>query len=842
MKSSLYLEKGLSTAEVKSRLAKFGYNEIIIKKHFQWLKILASQFGSLLIVILIITGIISIFLKEYTNSMAIFGVVLINALIGFIQEYKAENAVASLKKMVISRTIVLRDGKKTEIPSRELVPDDIVLLSEGDKIPADMEIIESFSLQVDESALTGESATTQKSAKGKNKENLLFKGTIITSGRCAAKVTATGKNTSFDKIVKLVSKAEKSDSPLNLQLNNLGKKLAILIVSISLIIFIIGFIREISVVEMFMTSVALGVSAIPEGMPIIVTLTLAMGVQILSAKNAIVRKMNSIETLGATTVICSDKTGTLTLNEMTVTGIYTNFEDRKIEGVGYNATEKFQIRNLNEKRLIEIAENCNNAFVEKNPLGDPTEIALKILALKSGKTASHKKLDEQTFSSERKMMSTLHSVEGKKEIFAKGAFEEIIKRCDRIMINGKIRKITTLDRKKLAAQNKNYATDALRVLAIAFKDWTGIFDEEKLVFVGLVAMLDPPRDTVAESIRIAIEAGIMIKIITGDNPFTARAIAEKIGLKTVRVTTGEEIDKMSDSELKKRIYETDVFARTSPIHKYRIVNILKRNKEIVAVTGDGVNDAPALRHADVGIAMGIKGTEATKEVADIVLKDDNFSTIVATIEEGRRIYKNILAFIKYMISVNFDTIVIVGLLTIFGHPMPLIPLQILWINIATDALPALALGNSPGETGSMTEKPRPKEENIIKKFKGFIISTIVVTTIATSISYFYGLTFHDIEHARTMVFTEIVLFELLFAFVCQSEKKLNFKTIFTNHSLVLAVIISLILQLIMVYTPFMQKIFETTPLDPYEWIVLLLLASTAFLVPGIKNIINKFVQ
>ncbi|MFA5820852.1 MAG: HAD-IC family P-type ATPase [Candidatus Gracilibacteria bacterium] len=840
MNSSSYLEKGLSTAEVKSRLAKFGYNEVIVKKHFEWLKILFRQFRSLLILVLIVTGAIAIALHEYTDGLAILSIVVINSMIGFLQEYKAENAVASLKKMIVSKIIVLRNGKKMEIPSRELVPDDIVLLSEGDKIPADMKIIEAFSLQTDESALTGESATVQKSAK--EKENLLFKGTVITSGRATAQVIATGKNTSFDKIVRLVSKQEKSISPLDLQLNSLGKKLALVILLTIIVLFTIGFIREVSLIEMFMTSVALGVSAIPEGMPIIVTLTLAMGVQILSAKKAIVRKMNAIETLGATTVICSDKTGTLTLNEMTVTKIYTDYIDREIYGIGYTAKNKFIIKNLSEKKLIEIAENCNNAFVEKNPLGDPTEIALKILALKSGKVRQHKKLDEQTFSSERKMMSTLHRIENKKEIFAKGAFEEIIKRCDRILIDGKIRKITSSDKSKLTVQNNKYAIEALRVLAFAYKDWQGKFNEENLIFVGLVGMFDPPRDTVAESIRIAQKAGIKIKIITGDNPLTARAIAEKIGLKTSKVVTGAEIDKLTDQELKKLIYEADIFARTSPLHKYRIVNLLKRNHEVVAVTGDGINDAPALKHADVGIAMGIKGTEATKEVADIVLKDDNFSTIISTIEEGRRIYKNILAFIKYMISVNFDTITIVGLLTILGHPLPLLPLQILWINIATDALPALALGSSAADPDSMREKPRPKEENIVRKFSGFIIATVIVTTIATLISYFYGLKLHNLDHARTMVFTEIVLFELIFAFVCQSDKKLGIKALFANRALIIATFISLIFQLIMVYTPFMQQIFKTTALDLKEWLVLLLLASTATLVPSLKRIIHKLIK
>lgn len=842
MVKNSYFDSGLSTTQVHQNLLKFGYNEIPTKKEFTALKILISQFGSFLIITLIIAGSISIFLKETVDGIAIFAIVLINAIIGFIQEYKAENAVAALKKMIVLTTVVIRDGQQKQILIRELVPDDIILLSEGDKIPADIEIIEAFSLTIDEAVLTGESLPVHKKMS-KDKEGMLFKGTLITSGRAKGKVLKTAASTEFGKIVKLLAKAEDTRSPLALQLDELGKKIGIVVLILISILFIIGETRNIAIGDMLMTSVAIGVSAIPEGMPIIVTLTLALGVQLLAKKRAIVRKMNAIETLGATTIICSDKTGTLTLNEMTVKVVNTNFKETEISGVGYGWNEKIKLESSEEKKLLEICENCNNSFVDKDIIGDPTEIALKILTRKANYVKQYKELDENTFTSERKIMSSLHQLGTRKEIMAKGAFEEILKKSKHIQINGKIRILTVVDRKKILASAEKYSQKALRVLAFAYKPYKKTFDEKDLIFVGLVGMLDPPRKTVKESIKIALKAGIKIKIITGDNAITAKAIGEQIGLPIDNIVTGEDIDTLNDTELKKILYTTTIFARTSPQHKYRLVDILKRNNEVVAVTGDGVNDAPALKHADVGIAMGIKGTEATKEVADIVLKDDNFSTIVKTIEEGRHIYHNILAFIKYMLSANFDDILMVGIITTLGYPLPILPLQILWINIATDALPALALGQSPAPPGIMEEKPHPKKENIFRKFFGFIFTALFFQVVIGLILYFYGLhqdqlagiesTNLDIpSHARTIIFTQIVVFEIFFAFVCKEEKRVTIKSLFSNKILVYAVLISLALQLITIYTPFMQSIFKTVPLSLKEWGFIILAGLSAFLVPS----------
>lgn len=848
-----YFKKGLTTAQAHKNLLKFGYNEIKAKKEWKVLKILLSQFASFLILILIIAGSVSIFLGEIIDGFAIFAIVVINAFIGFIQEYKAENAVNALKKMVVPTAVVIRNKEEQEIPIKNIVPDDILVIAEGEKMAADCKIIEGYSLKADESMLTGESVPVNKIV-GEGKEGMLFKGTIVTTGRAIAQVISTGKHTEFGKIVHLLSKQEKTKSPLTLQLDDLGKKVGIVTLILIAILFILGYIREIEWIEMLMTSVALGVSAIPEGMPIIVTLTLAIGVQAMARKKAIVRKMNAIETLGATTIICSDKTGTLTLNEMTVKKVFANFKETDVPGIGYKVKkDKVSLKSPEEKKLLEICENCSNAFVGKHIIGDPTEIALKVLTRKAKYTKEYKELDEYVFTSERKMMSSLHKIGKKKEIMAKGAIEEILKKSSYIMKNGKVKKITAAEKKKYIEMANSYAEKALRVLGFAYKPYKNKFDEKNLIFVGIVAMVDPPRKTVKKSIELAQKAGIKVKIITGDNAITAKAVGEHIGLKINKVVTGAQIDKMTDAQLKKAVKETEIFARTKPQHKYRIVDILQRNHEVVAVTGDGVNDAPALKHGDVGIAMGIKGTEATKEVADIVLKDDNFSTIVNTIKEGRRIYNNILAFIKYMLSANFDTIMAVGTLTVMGYPLPILPLQILWINIATDALPALALGQSKADPEIMNQKPHAKKENIFKKFMGFIFVAVVFQTFANLIAFFYGVHLDALNgidtsnlsipsYTRTLVFTQIVMFELFFVFVCKEEKSITLKSLTSNKHLILAVIGSFCLQLGMLYLPFMQTVFKTLPLGPMEWLLVVTLASTAFIIPPMTNIAKKLLK
>lgn len=836
---------GLSKREVQAQLHKFGYNEIPAKRDYKLLKIFLNQFNSFLVLLLIAAGGVSIALGELVDGVAIMVIVLLNAIIGFTQEYKAEDSVKKLKKMVVQTCVVVRNGQQIAIPIRELVPDDIIIINEGDKIPADMELLEGFSLNSDESMLTGESMAVEKQSG-----DPLYSGTIVNSGRGVAKVQHTGTNTEFGKIIGLLQKNDETKSPLSRQLDQLGKKIGFFTIILITLLFLIGYLRGVAAIEMMMTSVALGVSAIPEGMPIIVTLTLAIGVQILARKKAIVRKMNAIETLGATTVICSDKTGTLTLNEMTATIINTNFQEREVSGRGYKVKKGETLKNISEeeKILFQICSNCNNAYIDKQILGDPTEIALKVLSKKAKQDKEFKQLDEKVFTSARKMMSSYHQLGKRKVTYSKGAYEEILKCCSYILKNGKKVKLSATDKKKIKDYALKYSEQALRVLAFAYKE--GKFEEKGLVFVGLVGIIDPPRKTVAQSLALAQQAGIKVKIITGDHAVTAKAIGEKIGLKVENVIIGEEIDKLNDRQLLKVINQTQIFARTKPEHKYRIVDLLQKNHEVVAVTGDGVNDAPALKHADVGIAMGIKSTEASKEVADIVLKDDNFSTIVKTIEEGRRIYHNILAFIKYMLSANFITLFLVAVVTIAGYPLPILALQVLWLNVATDALPALALGRSPATRDMMSEKPHPKNENIFHKFISFILTAMVIQVIVNLGIYAYGLhldQLHQIDstqldlatYTRTLVFTQTVIFELFFAFVCKEEKSVSLKSLKSNHFLIGAAAISLCLQLIVLYFEPAQLIFKTIPLGFSEWLIVLICAASAFIVPSIHKLIFK---
>lgn len=842
--------KGLKNKEKIKLQERYGLNEIPEKRQYRGLKILLNQISSWLIIILFLAGIAAYLMGENLDAYAIFSIVAINAIIGFIQEYKAEKAIESLKKLVVPTATVIREGSQLQINAINLVPGDIVILQEGEKIQADMEILESFSMNVDESILTGESETVLKKLGDK-----IFKGTLITSGRGLAVVKTIGEKTEFGKIIKFLGKENDNSTPLSIQLESLGKKLGLLIISIIIILLILGIFRGIDFANMFFIAISLGVSAIPEGLPIIVTLTLAISVQSLAKKNAIVRKMKAIEGLGATTVICSDKTGTLTLNEMTVEKIFTNFEEFSVKGVGYETTPLQKRPKELPEKLLEIATNCNNAFLGKTLIGDPTEIALKVMAKKFGIKTEIEKIDEIAFTSERKMMSTVHLLGKEKQIFAKGAFEEIIKRCKYILLNGKIKKITKPQIQALKTQVEKYSMQALRTLAFAYKPFDKEYNEDDLVFVGITALKDPPRKSAKKSLKIAIDAGIQIKIITGDHALTAKAIGEQLGLKNAKIVTGEEIDKLTDKKLLALIKDTQIFARTSPEHKFRIVSLLQKDGEIVAVTGDGVNDAPALKHADVGIAMGIKGSEASKEVADIILRDDNFSTIVKTIEEGRRIYKNILSFIKFLLSANFDSLSTVAVLTIINLPLPLLPLQILWINLATDGLPALALGTTTRKDENiMKEAPHPKKENILGKFISFILTAAFLQTIINLLIYFYGkhldllhqINTYDLSipsFARTMVFTQIIIFELVFVFICKEEKNISIKTFTSDKKILLAVLISFVLNIAIIYTPIFQEIFKTKPLGLTEWSVIIMGSLSALIVPFIdrhtKNLYGK---
>lgn len=844
---------GLSETKAQELLEKFGKNKIEIKERFKVIKIIFKQFTSLLILILLLASIIFFIIGETLDASVILAIVVINGVIGFIQEYKAGKAVSSLKKMLTKTAIVIRDGQEKEINVENLVPGDVVILTEGDKIPADIFLFESFSLKVDESVLTGESVPVLKKLV-QGKEVLCFSGTTVVSGKAKGVVTKTGINTEFGKIVGLVSKSEVEKSVFDKQLDRLTRKIVYVLIVGIIILFVLGIFRGYGLVENFLIAVSLAIAAIPEGLPIVITLTLALGVQIMSRKNAIVRKMSAIESLGATTIIASDKTGTLTLNEMTARQIVSlNFE-KEIKGTGYSFKEKQNLDNIEFNKILDVCENCNDSVVKDNGevIGDPTEIAFKVLTRKAQRINTFPLVNEIPFSSERKMMSTIHKVDNKFEMFTKGAFSEIIKRSTKIYDKGKVRKITQKDIDYFNLLEEKYSKKALRVLGFAYRSVKNKEDviEKDFIFLGLVASIDPPRKDVKNALLLSRKAGIVTKIITGDNSLTTISIAKEIGFLNPQAIDASILDALDDNKALELIKKTDIFSRARPEHKFRIVTLLKKSGEIVSVTGDGVNDAPAIKEADVGIAMGIKGTEATKEVADIVLKDDNFSSIISAIREGRRIYDNILLFVKYMLAVNFDLLLTVGLLAILNFPVPLLALQILWINMITDSLPAIALGRRKASKNIMSRKPRDPKQGILHNFTSFIIVALFVKIIGSLALFAYGLSLDaglginsfnlgSFTFSRTLILTGIVIFELFFAFVCNIENKFDREHLLSNKFLIYSVLIVLGLHVFAVYTPFMQEIFKLVPLTLKHWGFVLLFGLSSILVLPITNLINR---
>lgn len=833
--------------EAQTRLQKYGPNSIKTKsKHSLW-SMVWDQFNSLLVWILLSAAVISFLAGHPVDAYAIIAITLINAVIGFAQEFKADNAVKALKKMLLANCKVIRDSRPQIIPIDHVVPGDVVLLDAGDKVPADMYIVESFSLYADEAILTGESLPVNKNVNSQSDSPICYKGTLITQGRCTGVVFATGTQTEFGKIVNLISDTQEADSPLTKELDRLGNNLVYLILVVS--IFVAGLFvwRGLGMVDIFMTVVSLGVSAIPEGLPIVITLTLALGVQALARKQAIVRKLNAVETLGATTVICTDKTGTLTKNEMTVKQIFVDDQSVSIAGSGYSLSPEIKpIESLAFKKLMQICLNCNNSSIDNssNLIGDPTELAMKVLAYKAKFTKSLEIKDENVFTSERKMMTTLHKIDGRYEMLSKGAPEVLLDKCSKILVNGELKELNSNIRHDILLQTHKYSANALRVLGCAYKVGSDM-QETEMVFVGLVAMIDPPRESVKKSLELVNQAQIDVKIITGDNAITAQAIGSEIGLNAKEILTGDQIDELNDQQLLMAIKSTNIFARTTPKHKFRIVKLLQESGEIVAVSGDGVNDAPALKQANVGVAMGIKGTEATQEVADIVLKDDNFSTIVNAISEGRRIYQNILSFVRYMLGVNFCTIASVTALTLMGRALPILPLQVLFINVATDALPALALGQTQADANIMQEPPRKQNQSILSKFAIFIIVTFILQTICNVVAFEIGLglsnsVVEDLQTpslARTMLFAQIVLFELVFVFVCKGSQ-FEFRKLFNDKLINGSVVISMALLALVLYVPTVQSIFKTVSLQAEHWMYLIPLSLPALFIPSIVNWIH----
>ncbi|MCB4791466.1 MAG: cation-translocating P-type ATPase [Elusimicrobia bacterium] len=806
-------QNGLADAEVRERLAKHGLNELTKEEKVSPFSIFINQFKNILILILIIAIILSVLVGEYIDAGIIALIVVFVAILGFVQEYKAERALDALKKMLSPSITVKRNGKEIEVLSKELVPGDILVLEAGDKIPADARLFENHSLKCDEASLTGESFPVSKdinelseSTQLNDRKNMLFTGTAITYGRGLAVVTATGMNTEFGKIAKEVTSIKTEKTPLEKRTDEIGKWLSIFSISICGLVIVVSLIREYSggtvdmafAVKITMFGVALAVAAVPEALAAIVTGALAIGMHQMAKRNALIRKMPAVETLGCTTVICSDKTGTLTKGEMTIRKIFVLNNMIEVSGTGYEPIGELKgvaKDSTDVELLLKAGILCNDSeLYEKEGKwqikGDSTEAAILVAAAKYGMKAhevkkNNERIAELPFSSERKMMSTIHNMkEGKKLAFIKGAPDVVLKKCSKLLDNSKVRDLTKTDFNAVSLVNDEMAKNALRVLALSYKDAPSgdVYEESKIendmVFIGLVGMMDPPREEVIEATRICKQVHIKPVMITGDHKLTAVAVAKEIGFYNEgdMVLTGEELDKYSDEEFEKIVNKVSVYARVSPINKLKIVNAWKKRGEVVAMTGDGVNDAPALKHADIGIAMGITGTEVTKEAADMVLTDDNFATIVKAIELGRWIYDNIKKYLTYLLRCNIVEVVVIGGIVLILGPeyLPLLPAAILYINLGTDGLPALALGVAPADPDIMQRPPRDPKESVFSKD----VMLFILLALLIEIPFFYYIFFKDISnitHARTEMFFLFIFIELVIALNFRSMKYSIFK-------------------------------------------------------------------
>jgi len=856
-------EKGLTKTEAEKRLKEYGYNELQKEKKITILTIFLNQFKNGLIILLIIAGILSMILGEEIESIAIFGIVLLNAVLGFIQEYRAEKAIEALEKISAQTSKVIRDRKEQKIPAREIVPGDIILLEAGDIVPADCRIIEQSSLQIDEASLTGESVPSKKvtdtfklDTSVSDQENIAFMGTAVTYGKGKAIVVKTGMKTEFGKIATSLQSTKEVQTPLQIKFTKLAKQIGLIAVILILIVLIFGTLQgTLTFGKMVLFALALTVSTVPNALPVIVTVSLSMGTKRLAEKNMLIKKLPAAESLGAATIICSDKTGTITKNEMTITDIYYNNEIIKVSGSGYEPKGHFynNDKQINPKQielLLRIGYLCNNAkLIKKNGkfeiLGDPTEGALTVLARKGNITELNIQkyfsfIEELPFDSDRKRMSVLfkNKIDNKTEAYVKGAPDILLKVCSKIIENGKIRKLTDKDRKRILNMNESFAKNALRVLALAYKEVKEsnkykIKDIEKdLIFTGLVGMIDPPREEVKSAVEICEKAGIKVMIITGDHAVTTKAIAEKIGLFKVKdiVLTGSDIEKMSDSKLSKMIDNIRIIARALPIQKLRIVNILQKKCHIVAMTGDGVNDAPALKKADIGIAMGITGTDVAKEVSKATLTDDNFATIVNAIEEGRNIYNKMIKSARYLLSCNAGEIISVFLAIMFKFPLPLLPLQILLMNLLTDDFPALGLGFESNEEGIMTQPPRNPKENPITKKMFISIAIFGLLMGLGTLLMFTQYKDIDLSKAQTVAFTTLVMFQM-FAVLSSRTLKQSFRHLnpFSNKWLFGAICLSIVIQISVIYLEPMQTIFGTVPLQITDWIKIISISVFGFI-------------
>ncbi len=865
-------EQGLSNHEARHRLEIYGKNELVEASRRTILQMFIDQFKEFLVLILIIAAVLSVFFGELMDAIVIGIILVINAVLGVVQEFRAEKAIQALKRMAAPSAHVIRNNKRLTIPASEVVPGDIIILEAGDKVPADARLIEVVNLKVDEASLTGESEPVFKAIDPVDEEvpvqdrtNMVFMGTSVVWGRGLAIVTHTGMNTEFGRIASLVQETDTELTPLQKSLEHFGKQLGTIILGICAVVAITGIMRGNPPIDMILSGISLAVAAIPEGLAAVVTITLALGMQRMAKHNAIVRRLSAVETLGSTSIICSDKTGTLTRNEITVCKLYANSKLIDVSGVGYEPKGEFTNNNARVdpistgelRLLLEIGALNNNSAIltgaKRGVQGDTTEAALLVSAEKAGidiKALSndYKRVGEIPFDSSRKCMTTIHDHGRKRLAYVKGAPEVVLNKCTRVLRNGRVVRLTRKLKDEILRVNDEMADSALRVLAMAYKEIprrTRKFEpgkiEKDLVFVGMQGMIDLPRSEAKDAIKLCKTAGIRVVMITGDHKRTALAVGRILGLcdSNSDALTTVDLEEMSEVEFDEALDNVNVFARISPEMKQKIVSGFKKKGFIVAVTGDGVNDAPALKDAQIGVSMGITGTDVAKEASDMILTDDNFATIVHAIKEGRVIYDNILKFIKYLLAANTAEVLIVFLATLLNIGIPLLPIQILWINLVTDGLPALALGMEPPAPGLMRRKPR-KGNNVLSKKMLLSIAWIGVLGTLITLAVFVHSIPKGIEYARTMAFTTLVAYEMAVVFACRSDTHLMSDIgFFSNKWLIIAVLISVLLQLVVLLHPTLRTVFKVVPLSLNDYGVVIASASIVLVLEELRKLITN---
>ena len=842
---------GISNEEAQKRLEKYGKNKIEDKKKESIFIKFIKQFNDIMIIILIISAIVSAAVAkiegsgDYIDSIIIISIVILNAIMGTVQEAKAEKSIDALKKMSTPVAKVKREGNIITVPSEEIVIGDIIILEAGNYVPADCRIIKSYNLKIEESSLTGETIPILKDENVKLKGdcnigdmvNMAFGTTIITNGSAEAVVVETGMNTKVGKIANMIINDESPETPIQKKLGQIGKTLGIGCLIICAIIFIIGILKKIPVIEMFMTSVGLAVAAIPEGLPAIVTIVLSIGVTKLAKHNSIIRKLPAVETLGSSSVICTDKTGTLTKNEMNV----VEYEDANMKKIDL---------------ILELGTMCTDVQIQNNGkiLGDPTEIAIveganRIYKNRSELYSKYPKINEIPFDSNRKLMSTIHKFNNKYRIITKGAPDVLLERCTKYYNNGNIESLNYIKRNNLKSRNENLADKALRVIGVAYidldilpKSLDANFIENNLIFVGFIGMIDPPREGVKESIKQCKEAGIKIAMITGDHIATAKAIANDLGIlrKNDLCITGKELDQISQKDLEKNIMKYSVFARVTPEHKVKIVKAFQSTGAVVAMTGDGVNDAPALKNADIGISMGLNGTDVAKNASDMVLADDDFSTIVEAVKFGRNIFDNIKKAVHFLIATNIGEIATIFFGLILGLKSPLLAIQLLWINLVTDSFPAIALGLDPAEKNIMKKKPRNSRKSLFADgLWTQIITEGLMLGVLTLVAFYIGYNKFGLEVARTMAFVSLGMLELVHVFNIRSEESIFRTNIFSNKYLIGAFVLGTVLQISVVVIPSLAQIFEVKPLNGIQWLYTITISLLPIVIMELQKFLNK---